>query len=152
SGVAITAVSRRTTRRHMRRQTPSARQDGNAGTATRLWSRPWRPAGIVAAWCGSFVSVPWWWENRSTSPVVWRGYATTALPSMISMTRLASHSWPSTLRRIRTSGMRISVKNNAWLWSLLDERRRHIEIYTPGLGDLLGDLLGNHGSSQIKPA
>ena len=52
-----------------------------------------------------------WWENRSTSPVVWRGYATTALPSMICMTPLASPSWPSTLRRIPTSGMRISARS-----------------------------------------
>ena len=73
--------------------------------------------------------------------------ATTALPSMISMTPLVSPSWPSTLRRIPTSGMRISARSKAWPWSLLDERGRHIEIQTPGLGDLLGD----HGRGQIKP-
>ena len=52
----------RTIRRHMRKRMPSARQDGNAVTAIRSWSRPWRHAGIVAAWCASFVSVPSWWR------------------------------------------------------------------------------------------
>src|SRR2546429_4129339 len=63
---AATGVCRRTIHLHTRRRTPFARQDGNAATARRSWSRRWRRVGIAAAWCASFVLVQWSWENRST--------------------------------------------------------------------------------------
>ena len=47
-----------------------------------------------------------WWTGMVTRP--WRR-------RQISMTPRASRSWLSTLRRIRSSGMRISARSNAWL-------------------------------------